>query len=81
MTKMISMIPEVDITPELYLYYYPEDRLWTDEDGKEIVNIYTFLSPDHVRVFLHDQVSRSFPVILFGEDLIVNAMYNDFNKI
>lgn len=74
------MIPEIDLTPELDLHYYPEDRLWTDEDGKEIVNIYTFLSPDHVRVFLHDQVSRSFPVILFGEDLIVNALYHDLDE-
>lgn len=75
------MIPEVDITTELDLYYYPEDRLWTDEDGKEITNIYTFLSPDHVRVFLHDKVSRSFPIILFGEDVIINAMYYDFDEI
>ena len=75
------MIPEVDIAPELDLYYYPEDRLWTDEDGKEIDNIYIFLSPAQVRVFLHDQVSRSFPIILFGEDVIINAMYNDLDEI
>lgn len=71
------MIPEIDITPELDLYYYPEDRLWTDEDGKEIENIYIFIPPAMVRVFLHDQVSRSFPIIFFGEDLIVNAFWHD----
>lgn len=63
------MVPEIDV------YYYPEDRLWTDEDGKEIKNIYFILKPVFVRLFYRDQISQQFPTKLFGEDCIVNAFW------
>ena len=69
------MIPEVDITPEIYLYYYSNSRIWTDEDGFEILNIHRFIPPYIIRVFLHDQTDISFPSTIIGEDCIINAFY------
>lgn len=64
------------MTPELDIFYYPEDGLWTDEDGKEIKDIYLFLPPAVVRVILHDELSRSYRTVFFGEEMIINVFYH-----
>lgn len=68
------MTPTVDVTPELYIYYYDNGKVWTDEDGKDI-DIYQFLTPADIRIFLFYKKDCSFPIIFFGEDLILNVSY------
>lgn len=36
---------------DIEIFYYPDDRLFTDSDGFEILNPYKFLSPSDIKIF------------------------------
>jgi len=46
----------------LYLYYYEDENLFTDDDGHVIYDIFTIITPQDLFLFRHDNGFNIFPM-------------------
>lgn len=47
----------------LYVYYYEDENIFTDEIGKVIYNIFNIITPNDVFLFKHDPANNCFPMV------------------
>jgi hypothetical protein len=61
------------IMTSISIFYYPEENIFKDSDGRAIVNMYKLVSPNRVFLFKHQKQSVEFVNYEYG--LVVKLLY------
>lgn len=58
----------------LYIYYYEDENVFTDEDGHVIYDTFDIITPNDIYLFKHDPAFNSFRMVS-DREVIVQIIY------